>query len=79
MTDYPYKYNYSRGFTASGVYDINNPAVPEPLSKQVEAELPGKKFLVCCSYGNCSICFENSLSAGEKTTLDTVVADHKSA
>jgi hypothetical protein len=76
---YPYEYEYSREKDASGVYDINNPAAVDPLSKQVEVALPGKQFIVSCDYGACNICFKNNISSEEKTTLDTVVSDHKSA
>ena len=77
-----FTYDYVRANT-DGHYDINNPARIDGsgnqiwLADEIIAALPSKPCRVICNGTLCSIEFETELTAGEKTTLDTVVANHK--
>ena len=70
--------------TVAGAYNVNNPARLDGgslqicLAKEIETALPGKKFVVRCNGTAVKIVFKDAdISAGEKTTLDTVINDHK--
>jgi len=79
-------YEYTRDWLeAKNHYDIgyNNPDADPPL---IEPSLNdeiftaiGKKSIVRCSGTDCTILFQVELTPEEKTSLDTVVADHKAA
>jgi hypothetical protein len=76
-------YNYTRSQLPSGKYDIEHLDRIDGegnqiyLAKEIELVLSGKKFKVICNNASCDIIFEENLTSEEKTTLDTVVANHK--
>ena len=76
------EYNYTREIVDSE-YNINNPARLDGegnqifLGDEIVAALPGKSFKILGDAGVCKIQFDTALTDGEKTTLDTVVSNHK--
>ena len=78
MTDYTYTRTLSGGH-----YDIDNKSRVDGgglqifLAKEIEAALPGKEFCIKCAGTVVTIRFVDELSAGDKTTLDSIVSDHK--
>jgi hypothetical protein len=82
-------YEYTRERIASGdsanAWDIDNPNrvaliddenVQIRLSSEIKSTL-SKNCRVVCVGALCSITFAEALSAGDKTTLDTIVSNHK--
>ena len=76
-------YSYSRAL-ADGAYNINNinhtngTGIPVLLYKEMlaEATLP-EDFKILCKDADCTISFNVTLTGAQKTTLDTIVSDHK--
>lgn len=77
-------YNYTRELV-DGVYNIDNPrdvdadGEPVRLACRVKEALPNKTFNMKIDGTDVVICFEAELTTEEKNTLDTTVANHKSA
>jgi hypothetical protein len=70
------EYEYTRELV-NGAYDINYPGRETTLAQEIAIELPGKDFTICADDTVCKIDFTVELTAGEKTTLDTTVSNHK--
>ncbi len=70
------EYLYTREVTL-GVYNVNNPARADYLAKEVEVALPGKVFILRCNAGEVKFIFDDTLTAGEQTTLSNAVDAHK--
>jgi hypothetical protein len=76
-------YEYDREQLENGAWDIDNPERTSEgeqvyLANEIVTALPGKDPIVHCDAGTADIDFgEVTLTAEEKTTLDTVVSDHK--
>jgi len=77
-------YTYTRTLK-TGYYDIgyNDPSA---TPARVEPALIGEVLAaisveprMCCDGTDCMLIFPDALSGGDKTTLDTVVSDHKTA
>ena len=76
-------YNYTRDLV-NGAYDINNIARVDAEGKQISlsseiSAVPAfaHKFNIICNGTGCDIDFNFTLSAPEKTQLDTIVSNHK--
>ena len=74
---------FTRVFNAGTGYDIDNPARVDAesnqihLAKEVETALPGKTFRLICNDTEAKFVFDQTLTAGEITTLTNSVNDHK--
>ena len=74
-------YSFTREL--SGAYNINNRARVDGngdvihLWSEIETALPGKTSKVNCNGINVDITSVSDLSAGDQTTLATVVSNHK--
>lgn len=68
------EHSYDRTLIEGDGWDI-----AASVSKEIEAALPGKAFTAHLFDDDATFTFEDELSAGEVTTLDTVVADHIAA
>ena len=77
-----FEYTYIRSH-ANGKYDIPNKDRVDGdgnqirLAREIATALPGKSLKVICNGTSCIVSFMVELTAGEETTLDSVVADHK--
>ena len=75
-------YKYTRGLV-NGQYNINNVLRVDVgteqifLAKEIETALPGKIFRVKCSSEEANIIFDETLTAPEIATLDTIIGNHK--
>ena len=69
------EYSYLRS-TLTGGWDVDYPGRTR-LAKEIETTLSGKKFRICCEGTSCKAIFEVALSAGDETTLDSIVDDHQ--
>jgi len=47
------------------------------LAKDIEENLPNRKFKVICNGDSLLVCFLEELTAGEQTTLTTTIQNHK--
>jgi hypothetical protein len=83
-------YNYTRERLAEGdhinEWDIDNPDRVDGgldqihLATEITAAIPGKILDVpgiICNGSSCTIAFTEALTAGEETTLTTIVNNHK--
>ena len=76
---------YTRTMLSNNQYNINNSERVDGegnqiyLSKEIEASFPNKKFLVRCNHTSLKILVKEAddFTAGEKTTLDQLIQDHK--
>ena len=77
-----FNYEYTRE-KIEGMWDINNPLRVDGegnqirLSSEVQAAIPAMPFKMNCEGALALFSFETELSAGEKSTLDTTVQNHK--
>ncbi len=77
------EYTYARKLESDGLFDIDNPNKKDGtgkrirLAKQIEVAIPNKQFLVRNNGTICKIIFKEELISSEKTTLDTIVKNHK--
>ena len=75
-------YIYTRDII-DGAYNIHNHARIDGegeqinLAKEAEDALSGENFNLICDGTEAKFVFENTLDAGQITTLDAVVAAHK--
>ena len=75
------EYTYTRELV-NGVYDVNNPDRLDVEGNQIYLvdeilTALSKKANMHCNGSDMHLEFEDELTTQEKTTLDTVVADHK--
>ena len=77
-----YKYTYSREIV-NDAWNIDNPARVDQegsqiyLSQEIGEALPNMLFKLFCAGSVVDIIFDNELTEGQKSTLDTVVSNHK--
>jgi hypothetical protein len=71
------EYNYTREIQGNGLYNISYPGECVRLIDDISPIFPTHSIIVRAIAGDVIITMDPTLTTGEKTTLDTIVSDHK--
>ncbi|MDX1372239.1 MAG: hypothetical protein R3321_07200 [Nitrososphaeraceae archaeon] len=71
------EYFYTRELQADSRYNIGYVGEKISLAEEIQDTFPSHSVKVMCNGTTVKVEISPTLSAGEKTTLDTIVSDHK--